>query len=108
MTYKNTQSRPGTQWSKSRNPEKPASKTADPLTAMGMGDSDPAGNKITTNYPVKQESQGRKGGRGGREIKVQNERGYTRNPSSAKVSVENANDKAKGLPGGSTIRKIRG
>lgn len=108
MTYKNTQPRPGTQWSKSRNPEKPAAKTSDPLTWAGMADKDPAGNKITTNYPVKQESNKKRGGTGGKPIEDQNIRGYKRNQASRNVSVQNANDMAKGLPGGTTLRKIKG
>lgn len=108
MAYKNTQSRSGTPWRKDHNPEKPASKTSDPLTWAGMADRDPAGNKITTNYPVKQESNRKRGGTGGAEIKAQTLRGYVRNEKGARPSVQNANDMAKGLRGGSTINKISG
>lgn len=92
MSYGNTQDRPGYQHSTQSNPTKPARKAHEPDRDPMIADSDPAGNRITTNYPVKQSSPPPHNS-GGKEINTQLLRGYVHNDTGTRVGkIKDGND----------------
>lgn len=91
---------------KQGNPNKPERKTQEPDRLPMIADSDPAGNKITTNYPVSQSGNNNQKRSSGRDLNNQALRGYVRNADSIGVGkVESGNDRHGGPP---TIHKISG
>lgn len=87
---------------KQSNPYKPANKTQEPDRMPMIADRDPAGNKVTTNYPMKQD--GPMAREGGTEIDQQLLRGYVHNQATRKINTRDGNQ--IGLSGTSTIREI--
>lgn len=90
---------------KSSNPEKPEPRRQEPDKLPMIADRDPAGNKITTNYPVAESANKNKKTRGG-EINNQKLRGYVHNAKDIGVgSIDNGNSRRGGPD---TVRKISG
>jgi hypothetical protein len=106
MAYGNTQDRPGTPHREDSNPTKPARKAHEPNRDPLIADSDPQGNRITTNYPMKT-STAPPHNSGGPEIRGQHLRGYVHNDSGRKVGNMKSGNDASGTIS-STIHDISG
>lgn len=92
---------------KQGNPSKPEPRRQEPDKLPMIADSDPAGNKVTTNYPVKE--SGNPNSSAGSPLKAvegQRARGYIHNPSAYGVGrVQSGNNRRNSPP---TVRKIDG
>lgn len=89
---------------KSTNPTKPESRSQEPDRLPSIADQDPAGNKITTNYPVRESSNKTAKNSGGREIENQKLRGYVLNEKDIGIGQLDNGNARRGSP--PTIRKI--